>query len=130
MADDLKIGESSGQVASAVMQAQIKRLQDSSEQMQNSKSEAEAKKVAGQFESMIVSQMFKAMWQTVPDSQMFGHSNEQQIYKDMLNQAIADSLQEGPGLGVREVVYKDIKRMQGASSKAYSNDHGGNNEGK
>lgn len=130
MADELKIGDPSSQVSGAVMQAQMKRLQNSSAQAKGAVSEAEAKKVSGQFESMIVSQMFKAMWETVPDSQMFGHSNEQQIYKDMLNQAIADSLQDGPGLGVREVVYKDIKRMQGASQKAYSKNHGGNNEGK
>lgn len=129
MAEDIKIGETSGQVAGAVMQAQIKRLQNSSEQLQNSKSDAEAKKVAGQFESMIVSQMFKAMWQTVPESPLFGHANEQAIYKDMLNQAIADSIQEGPGLGVRDVVLKDIRRMQGAA-QGYSNSHGGKNEGK
>ncbi len=134
MADELKINPSginiSAEGSAALAQAKAIRMQAGAAQTKGAVTDGQARKVAGQFESMIVSQMFKEMWNTVPESSLFGHSNEQGIYKDMLNQAIADSLQNGPGLGVREVVYKDIKRMQNVT-KAYSDiDQGGKDEGK
>ena len=70
----------------------------------------EVKKAATQFESLLVQQMLNAMWETVPKNEMLG-SREEDMYRDMLNQAMADNIAENQTIGVRDVIAKDINRI-------------------
>ena len=68
------------------------------------------------FEALLLHQMLKSMWSTVETTGMFGEdSNEAQIYRDMLNQALADSIAEGQGIGVKTMLEKELDRHTGAS---------------
>ena len=65
------------------------------------------------FESMLLNEMLKAMWQTVEVKGWFGEeeSNEAKIYRDMLNQALADSIAQGKGIGVKDVIRKELTQQ-------------------
>ena len=62
------------------------------------------------FESMLLNEMLKAMWQTVEVKGWFGdeESNEAKIYRDMLNQALADSIAQGKGIGIKDVIKREL----------------------
>ena len=63
-------------------------------------------------------QMMKAMWETVEPTGLLGEdSNQAQIYRDMLNQAVADSIASGRGIGVKSLVKQEILRREQASKE-------------
>ncbi len=68
-------------------------------------------KAAEQFESMLVKQMMDSMWSAVPKEGLLSGSNEESMYRDMLNEAVANSIAQGKGIGVKDVILKDIKRL-------------------
>ncbi len=75
-------------------------------------SKEDIEKASSGFEALLVQQMLKAMWETVESSNLFGeNSNEGQIYRDMLNQAIADNISEGKGIGVKEFLNRELTKM-------------------
>lgn len=67
---------------------------------------------AQQFEGMLLQQMLSAMWKTVPESPMFGKSQELDIYRDMLNEAVSNSIATGRGIGIKEVIARDIRKLE------------------
>lgn len=68
-------------------------------------------KVAQQFEAMLVKQMIDSMWSTVPKEGVLSGSREEELYRDMLNEALANSISEGKGMGIKDVILKDINRL-------------------
>jgi Rod binding domain-containing protein len=68
-------------------------------------------KAAEQFEALLTHEMLKSMWNTVPKGELISGSSEEQTYKDMLNEALANSIAEGRGIGIKEVILKDINRL-------------------
>lgn len=81
-------------------------------------SEAEIEKAASGFEALLLHEMIKSMWSTVEESSLLGESsNEGQIYRDMLNQAIADSIADGKGIGVKDFLQKELSRIENASKE-------------
>ena len=65
------------------------------------------------FESMLLNEMLKSLWQTVEVKGWFGEeeSNESKIYRDMLNQALADSIAQGKGIGVKDVIRRELTKQ-------------------
>ncbi|MCC6221196.1 MAG: rod-binding protein [Deltaproteobacteria bacterium] len=85
---------------------------------QASSKEAEVEKAASDFEALLLHQMFKVMWETVETTGLFGeNSNEGQIYRDMLNQAIAESASQGKGIGVKDMLRKELTKANKASER-------------
>ena len=68
----------------------------------------DAKQAAQQFEALLVQEMLKSMWATVPEGQLLSGSHEESLYRDMLNEAVANSIAEGRGIGVKDVILKDM----------------------
>ena len=50
---------------------------------------------ARQFEAMLLQEMLKSMWAAVPQGCMLSSSNEERMYRDMLNEATADQISRG-----------------------------------
>lgn len=69
------------------------------------------KEAARQFESMLVHEMMKSMWSTVPKDGIISSSNEEDTFRDMMSDAVANTISEGKGMGVQEVVLKDMERI-------------------
>lgn len=69
-------------------------------------------KAARQFEGMLLHEMLKSMWSTVPQSELFkGSGNEDEMYRDFMNQAVSDTISAGRGIGIRDVVTKDMQKL-------------------
>ena len=73
---------------------------------------AEVKKAATDFEALLVDQMLKEMWKTVPQNGMLDGGNETGIYRDMFSENLAQHIAQNSSIGVRDVLIKDINRMQ------------------
>ena len=76
------------------------------------KQQAEIKDAATKFEALLVQEMLKSMWSTVPRGELLSGSSEEQMYRDMLNQAVADNIAENGSMGIGKVVVKDMERIE------------------
>jgi flagellar protein FlgJ len=97
-----------------------KNLSQANGTVDKSTSPEEAKKIdeaSKNFEALLLHQMLKSMWESVPAGGLFGDTNESQMYRDMFNEALADSISEGQGIGVREVIVRDLRRLEGYKDK-------------
>jgi flagellar protein FlgJ len=71
----------------------------------------DAAQAAQQFEALLIGEMLKSMWQTVPQGQLLSGSHEESLYRDMLNEAISNSIAEGRGMGIKDVIFKDMNKL-------------------
>ena len=116
------------QLGAARVQAQPSSYTDLAS-LQNIKGEANKdvalQKVAKQFESMFVSMMFKGMRQSnaVFEEGNPEHSNAEKTYRDMYDQQMSLNISEGRGLGIANIVYKQLKGMHKAEHVAADLDH-------
>lgn len=69
------------------------------------------KLAAEQFEALLLQEMLKSMWSTVPKGELLTGSSEEGMYRDMLNEAIAKSVSEGTGIGIKDVISKDMIKL-------------------
>ena len=60
------------------------------------------------FESMFIQLMWKEMRKTVPENSLFGESNGEKIFRDMLDTEMSDRMSEAGGLGLADVMYKQL----------------------
>lgn len=81
------------------------------------KNAPEVENAATQFEALLLHQMFKEMWNSVPKNGMLSGSREEELYRDMLNESLADSIAKQQGIGIRDVIAKDIKEIQQQKKK-------------
>ena len=114
---DIKIGGPAVNLADLSMgrlQNQLNKAENLSKTLhsKNTASVDEASKAATQFEAMLVGQMVKSMWATVPQGGLISGSREEEMYRDMFTDALAENIADGPGLGIKQVVLDDILRLQ------------------
>ncbi len=60
------------------------------------------------FEAIMLRQMLKIMRETVPKEGLFGNSYSQEMFQSMHDSALADQLAAGKGMGLGEVLYKQL----------------------
>lgn len=72
----------------------------------------DAKGAAEQFEALLLQEMLKSMWSTVPKDGVISASFEEGMYRDMLNEALATSISEGQGIGIKDVIFKDLDKLE------------------
>jgi flagellar protein FlgJ len=85
---------------------------------------AAAKEVAQQFESIFVGMMLKSMRDTLPKDGMFS-SNQMDAYQDMFDKQLAVDMSSKGGLGLAEVIEKQIRASSQFAGQA--NDSGEGN---
>lgn len=73
-------------------------------------SRQEVEKAAVQFEAMLVKQMLGAMWQSVPKEGLLSGSNEEEIFRDMLNEALAETVAKSQGIGIKAVIRGELQK--------------------
>lgn len=69
-------------------------------------------KAAQDFEALLLQQMFKSMWNTIPASESMLGSREEEYYRDFLNEELAREVSSGQGIGIKAVIKKDIQKLQ------------------
>ena len=80
---------------------------------QSLKSGKDLEKATSGFESLLLNEMLKSMWESVETTGLMGEdSNEAHIYRDMFNQAIADTSAKGRGMGIKSYLKGEILKTQ------------------
>lgn len=82
-------------------------------------SEENIRKVAKEFESLFIAEMLKAMRSAndVLAKDSLFNSNESKAYRDMYDQQLALSMSEGRGIGMADVLVRQMTEMNRPSSK-------------
>lgn len=60
------------------------------------------------FESMFIQLMWKEMRRTVPEDSLFGQSNGEKIFRDMLDTEMVDRMSDVGGFGLADVMYDQL----------------------
>ena len=74
------------------------------------KSEQEMEKVARDFESVFINKLFESMRKAIPKSDLL-QSSSMDMFQSMMDQEMAKELSKRKGLGMGEMVYNDLSRM-------------------
>lgn len=70
--------------------------------------QAKLKDACKGFESMFIQLMWKEMRKTVPENSLFGESQGEKIFRDMLDTEMADRMSDSGGLGLADVMYQQL----------------------
>lgn len=71
-----------------------------------------AKETAIEFESFFLSQMLNNMTSGLQTDETFGGGQAEKIFKDMLNDEYAKSMSRQGGIGIADMVYREILALQ------------------
>lgn len=72
------------------------------------------------FEAMLLSIMYKEMRNTVPKNQLFGDDNAHDIWQSMLDSAMMEEAAKTGGIGLADVLYKQLAPQVLAEKSALS----------
>jgi|GEM_PF-486874 len=102
-------------VSGDALTTQQKEMVESQQQAAISPEEnRKMKKACQDFESFFLSYLMKQMRATVPQGGFLQESRPQQIYRDMLDDSVADSVtRSNKGIGLADMLYKTLQQQQG-----------------
>lgn len=72
----------------------------------------EIERAATDFEALLLQQMLQSMWNTVPQNGMLTGSREETMYRDMLNEQLAQSMADNQSLGIKELIARDMRKSE------------------
>ncbi len=101
-----------GSTSGAARIDNINSLRQLGRENEGKDSPKEIQKAAEKFEALLLHQMIRSMWSTVPSEGMLTGSREEGIYRDMLNEALAKSISEGKGIGIKDVIVQDMSKLK------------------
>ena len=76
----------------------------------------ELKEACKGFEAMFLNMMYKQMRATVPTDDLFGESNAKKVYQEMHDEKLMDSIAQGGGVGLADMLYKQLSKDAAAKS--------------
>jgi Rod binding domain-containing protein len=94
-------------VSSEQMISKLKNLRHAGE---NQGSKEELKRVANDFEEILVNFLVKAMWKTIPDSGLHEESKAMGMYTDIMQSALSEEITRMGGLGVAQSIYDEMEK--------------------
>jgi Rod binding domain-containing protein len=112
-------GSAFSQLAETKM-GQLKKQAESGEY----KGDAELKKLAQQFESIFMNQLMKSMRATLPKDGLLS-SFSVDMYESMFDQEVAGEMSKGKGMGLADVLYTQLSRMNGTAPETEENSESG-----
>lgn len=68
-------------------------------------------KATQDFESLLLGIMLKSLRDTVPKSDFFGHSREQEIFGSMRDEEMAKGMAKAGGIGIAKMMMQQLKRQ-------------------
>ena len=95
---------------------QLKKQAESGEY----KDEKELKALAQQFEAIFVNQLMKSMRQTLPKEGLLS-SFSGDMYNSMFDEEVAGEMSKGRGMGLADVLYTQLSRMNGKKPEGEEN---------
>lgn len=99
------------------LQVQQQMLQSAKQARSSGANDVESQqriqKAAADFEGLLLQQMFKSMWNTVERAEgSLSASREESLYQDMLQQELAKEITASGGIGLQEILVKEITRLE------------------
>jgi peptidoglycan hydrolase FlgJ len=76
------------------------------------KSQHEIQKAAQDFEAVMLNMVIKAMWKTIPKSDLFEKDNSTQIYEGLMHSSLSEEMARNGGMGIAKVLYQQLSREQ------------------
>jgi Rod binding domain-containing protein len=76
----------------------------------STKSEEKMEKVARDFESVFINKLFESMRKAIPKSDLL-NSSSLEMFQQMMDQEMAKEMSKRKGMGMGEMVYNDLSRM-------------------
>ncbi len=74
----------------------------------DAKEQAQMKQACRDFESVFLNHMLSKMRESVPKSDLFGNSGGEDLYRGMLDEEMARQISAGGGIGLAEVLFRQI----------------------
>jgi len=78
----------------------------------NPKSSHEIQKAAQDFEAVLLNMVLKAMWKTIPESDLFEKNNATEIYEGLMHSSLSEEMASNGGLGIAKVLAQQLSREQ------------------
>jgi len=107
---------------SSVAAQQVYHSFEGFEQMRAQARDGDSEALSGaarQFESVFVQMMLKAMRDTVPEGGLFD-SEQSDFYEGMFDQQISLNIANGKGIGLAEVIERQMSGMQGGAAAGHA----------
>ena len=86
------------------------------EEEKAAKLDKELREACQGFEAMYMELMYKKMRDTVPEDELFGNSNADKIWQSMLDSEMMQQAAKSGGVGVADMLYKQLKPQVMASN--------------
>jgi len=94
----------------------VEAIKNLNQQKDINKDDATLKKSSQDFESILINYVIKAMWQTVPKSDLSDENNMgMDTYTEIMHAALAQDIAAKGGLGIAPVIYKQLMQNKGQS---------------
>lgn len=87
----------------------------------NKNDDKELKKVCKDFESIMLSLMYKQMRATVPKSDLIPEDEGSEIFQSMLDDDLMQEASKANGIGLGDILYKQLSRQLKSSDKSEGN---------
>jgi Rod binding domain-containing protein len=71
-----------------------------------------AREAAKDFEALLVGEMLKSMWANVGSEGLLSGGREEEIYREMLNEALAKSMAESQSIGIADIISRELERLE------------------
>ena len=94
----------------------VEEIKNLNQQKDINNDDATLKKSSQDFESILINYVIKAMWQTVPKSDLSDENNMgMDTYTEIMHAALAQDIAAKGGLGIAPVIYKQLMQNKGQS---------------
>ena len=94
----------------------VEAIKNINQQKEVNKDDATLKKSSQDFESILINYVIKAMWETVPKSDLSDENNMgMDTYTEIMHAALAQDIAAKGGLGIAPVIYKQLMQNKGQS---------------
>jgi len=94
----------------------VEAIKNLNQQKDINKDDATLKKSSQDFESILINYVIKAMWETVPKSDLSDENNMgMDTYTEIMHAALAQDIAAKGGLGIAPVIYKQLMQNKGQS---------------
>ncbi|MBI5677604.1 MAG: rod-binding protein [Planctomycetes bacterium] len=94
----------------------VETTKNLNQQKDVNKDDATMKKSSQDFESILINYVIKAMWETVPKSNLSDEDNMgMDTYTEIMHAALAQDIAAKGGLGIAPAIYKQLMQNKGQS---------------
>ena len=94
----------------------VETIKNINQQKNTNNDEASLKKASQDFESVLINYVIKAMWQTIPKSDLTEENNMgMDTYDEIMHTALAQDIAAKGGIGIAPAIYKQLSHNKESS---------------